>query len=40
LASPHFGTVVIVYDGVIRFEAAVMEALILIDPRIIVVGET
>jgi hypothetical protein len=39
LASPHFLRVAIVDDGVVRFEATMMEVLVPIDPRILVMGK-
>jgi hypothetical protein len=39
LAGPHFDCVVIVHDVVIRFEATVVEVLVLVDARIVVVGK-
>jgi len=39
LAGPHLNLVVIVNDGVIGFETAVMEVLGLVDSRVVVVGE-
>ena len=38
-ACPHFGLVVIVDDGVIGLEAAMMKILVHVDARIVVVGE-
>jgi len=39
LAGPHFDRVVVVHDGVIRFQATMVEALVLVDARIDVVGK-
>jgi hypothetical protein len=39
LAGPHFDFVVIVHDGIIRFKAAVVEVLVLVNARIIVMGK-
>jgi len=39
LAGPHFGFVVIVNDVVFWLEAAMMKMLVLVDARIVVVGE-
>jgi len=39
LAGPDFNLVIIANDGVIGFEAAVMEILGLVDARVVVVGE-
>jgi hypothetical protein len=38
LAGPHFGRGVVVHDGIIRFEATVVEVCLVIDVRIVVVG--
>ena len=39
LAGPHFVCVVIVHDGIIRFEVTVVEVLVLVNARIIVMGK-
>ena len=39
LAGPDFDLIVIVHDVVIRFEAAMVEVLVLVDARIVVVGK-
>lgn len=39
LACPHFDWVVIVYDVVAWFEAAMVEVLVLVDARIVIVGK-
>lgn len=39
LARPHFDFVVIVHDDIIRFKAAVVEVLVLVNARIIVTGK-
>ena len=39
LAGPHFDGIFIVHDVVIRFEAAMVEVLVLVNSRIIVVGK-
>ena len=39
LAGPHFGFFVVVNDVVVWFEATVMKILVLVDARIVVVGE-
>jgi hypothetical protein len=37
LAGPHFDLAVVVHDGIIRFEATMVEVCILVDARIVVV---
>jgi hypothetical protein len=39
LTGPHFDCVAIVHDVVARFEAAMVEVLVLVDARIVVVGK-
>ena len=39
LAGPHFDRVVVVHDVIIRLEATMVEVLVLVDARIVVVGE-
>ena len=38
LAGPHFDRVIVVHDGIIRFEATTVEVCHLVDARIVVMG--